>query len=318
MARAGFMSVVTRLLAMGAVAMLASCAPRPALPPPQSLIVPEPPLRGPAPSPEIAIAEEAVQGAVLVGRAPVGTTTITLDGKAVPLAADGRFLVGFGRDAGPRSVVAATLADGTVVSRPVRVIPRVYDEQRVEGLPPATVTLPPALKARRAAEVAKMVAARANPSPEIGWTDGFILPSAGRVTGVYGSRRIRNGVPGSPHNGLDLANVTGTPVVAPADGVVRLAEPDFLLEGGLVIIDHGLGLYSAFLHLSRLDVATGDRLLRGQQVGAIGATGRATGPHLHWGARWGETFVDPALLPGLPQLGGAGVAVAPVLTTPRQ
>ena len=130
-----------------------------------------------------------------------------------------------------------------------------------------------------------------------GWTERFAWPATGRISGIYGSQRILGGVPRNPHAGVDVASPAGTPVKAPAAGVVVLASPPkFSLEGNLLIIDHGHSLFSSFLHLSRIDVKSGDKVVQGQRVGAIGATGRATGPHLHWAMSWGEVRVDPQLL----------------------
>jgi murein DD-endopeptidase MepM/ murein hydrolase activator NlpD len=138
-------------------------------------------------------------------------------------------------------------------------------------------------------------AARRVASDSEGWRQSFIWPARGRISGVFGSQRIYAGQPGAPHSGVDVAGRVGTPVVAPADGVVILAAASpFTLEGNLLMIDHGAGLNSAFLHLSRIDVKVGDRVRQGQQIGAIGQTGRATGPHLHWSLKWKDERIDPA------------------------
>ena len=151
-------------------------------------------------------------------------------------------------------------------------------------------------EARRPAELAKLKAARAGVTAADGWSQPFTWPASGRVSGVYGSQRILGGVAAAPHAGVDLAVPAGTPVVAPAAGIVRLAEGPFTLEGNVVLLDHGYGLISAFLHLSRIDVAAGQYLRQGERIGLSGATGRATGPHLHWGMTWGPVRIDPALL----------------------
>jgi murein DD-endopeptidase MepM/ murein hydrolase activator NlpD len=238
----------------------------------------------------------AEQGNIIIGQAPTGALSLSLDGQPVKLAADGAFLIAFHRDAAATAKLTALMADGSTALQDISITPRVYDEQQVNGLPPRTVTLSPADELRRKGEVAKIVASRATKSELQGWRQHFIWPAKGRISGVYGSLRRRNGVPGSPHFGVDVARPTGTMVVAPADGVVVLAEPDMLMEGGLLIIDHGFGLFTDYLHLSRLDVKVGAVLKQGQPIGAIGATGRATGPHLHWGMRWAATRLDPSKL----------------------
>jgi len=240
----------------------------------------------------------ATQGGLVSGQAPAGITALSLDGKPIPIAPDGRFLVGFGRDAGPRAVLAGRAADGRTVTREIVVAPRSWDIQSLPTLAKGTTPTPEFL-ARRKIETAQISAARAVRSAVEGWRQHFRWPVEGRISGVYGSQRIYAGEPGAPHSGVDIARPTGTPVVSPADGVVVLAAAaPFTLEGNLLIVDHGLGLNSAFLHLSRIDVKVGDRVRQGQPVGAIGATGRATGPHLHWAMMWQDQRIDPQPLAG--------------------
>lgn len=239
-----------------------------------------------------------VQGGLAIGQAQAFVSRIFLGSQNVPIAADGTFLLGAGRDAAATLRLDLELAGGGRDFVEFAVAPRAFEIERISGLPPKTVTLPPELLERRAREVEAIRAARAGLSDLPGWRGPFLWPARGRISGIYGSQRIRNGVPGSPHSGVDVANAIGTPVAAPAAGIIRLAEPDFLLEGGLIILDHGLGLYSQFLHLSRLDVKAGDAVVAGQRIGAIGMTGRSTGPHLHWGMVWFDARIDPQLLTG--------------------
>lgn len=267
----------------------------------------------PAATAQFQILSPAVQGGVVVGVAPRGTARLVYNGQDLPLAADGRFVLGLHRDATGQVQLTAIRSDGTKVAHTLQIAPRTFNIQHVNGLPPKTVQMPPEMLARREAEVKQISAARASPSLDLHWTQPFIWPATGRISGIYGSQRIRNGVPGSPHYGVDIANKTGTPIVAPAAGTVRLAVTDFTLEGGLVIIDHGFNLYSSMLHMSRVDVKPGDVVAQGQPIGAIGATGRATGPHLHWGLRWGNVHVDPTTLPSLPPLPGSSAPVADVV-----
>lgn len=261
-----------------------------------------------APTAQFQILNRVVQGGVVVGVTPQGTARLVYDGQDLPLTADGRFVLGLHRDVAGQVQLTAIHTNGTQVSHTLLVEPRTFNIQHVNGLPPKTVQMPPEMLARRQEEVRQITAARANPSLDMHWAQSFVWPAVGRISGVYGSQRIRNGVPGSPHYGVDVANKTGTPILAPAAGTIRLAVTDFTLEGGLVIIDHGFNLFSSMLHLSRVDVKPGDVVAQGQQIGAIGATGRATGPHLHWGLRWGNIHVDPTTLPGLPPLPGASAA----------
>ena len=252
----------------------------------------------PAPAGEIVLTGHAEQGGLLFGTAPKGTTTLRLGEVPVRLAGDGRFVIGFGRDAPPAATLTATLSDGRKVTRSVAVEQRTWQVESIPSLHRNSSGPSAEYEAIRAPELAKIAAARAGETEEPGWTQAFEWPAKGRVSGVYGSQRILGGVPGSPHYGVDVAAPAGTPVVAPADGIVRQAGDLFSLEGNLVMIDHGHGLGSAFLHLSRTDVVVGERVKRGQVIGTIGTTGRSTGPHLHWSMTWDDTKIDPATLVG--------------------
>ncbi len=238
------------------------------------------------------------QGAVMTGTVPPGTATLTLNDVPVRVAPDRAFVVAFDRDAGPGATLVATLADGRRIVRTLAVAPRAWRIERLPTLP--RVSQPSAeFQRRRAPELTQIAAARARTSDAQGWRQRFVWPVRGRVSGLFGSQRVYAGEPGTYHSGVDVARPTGTAVAAPADGVVILAAAaPFTLEGNLLMIDHGMGLNSAFLHLSRIDVAVGDRVRQGQVVGAIGMTGRATGPHLHWGMKWNEARIDPLLLAG--------------------
>lgn len=238
------------------------------------------------------------QGGLLLGTVPPGTVALRLDGKPVAFADDGRFLIGFGRDAPPDALLEAEIADGGLLRAPLRVTPRRWDIQSLPTLRKGTDPTPEFL-ARRKVELERIEAARAIRSESDGWRKPFVWPVTGRISGVFGSQRIYAGEPGFPHSGVDVARPAGTPIVAPADGVVILAaEAPFTIEGHLLMIDHGMGLNSAFLHLSRIDVKPGQRVTQGQLLGAIGTSGRSTGPHLHWGMKWLTERIDPQPLAG--------------------
>ena len=257
------------------------------------------PTRTPAPA-DFAVAGELTQGGWLKGRVPPGTAALSFNGAQVPFERDGSFIVAFDRDAGPAATLIARLIDGRSVTRALTISPRAW---RIEHIPvgPKPGTPPSeAFARRRAAELAQINAARAIDSGSEGWRQRFVWPVRGRLSGMFGSQRIYNGVPGSYHSGTDVATgASGTPFVAPADGVVILAaQSPFTLEGNLLMIDHGMGLNSAFLHCSELLVRQGDRVRQGQMIGRIGATGRATGPHLHWSVKWRDSRLDPILFTG--------------------
>ncbi|MDF3981867.1 peptidoglycan DD-metalloendopeptidase family protein [Luteibacter sp. PPL201] len=233
------------------------------------------------------------QGGLVIAHVAPGTR-VTIDGKPVHVGTDGTFVFGAGRDEkGPIRVGLGTVA------REVAVTPRDWPIERVNGVPPKTVNPPPDIAARIEREQAAVVAARQRDDAREDFTHGFIWPVTGRISGRFGNQRIYNGDPKAPHSGMDIAVPEGTPVKAPADGVVTFARPDLYLTGGTVLLDHGFGLSSNFLHLSRIDVKVGQRVHQGDILGAAGMTGRATGPHVHWGFNWFGVRLDPLLLPGI-------------------
>ena len=235
------------------------------------------------------------QGALVVGQAEP-RSKITVAGRAVRVSDDGTFTFGVGRDeAGPLKL-RITWFDGAEESINLQVTPRDWPIERIDGLPPATVNPPPAIAARIQREQAQVVAARARDDDRIDFAHAFTWPVQGRISGRFGNQRIYNGTPKSAHSGMDIAAPHGTPVKAPAPGVVTFAAPDLYLTGGTLLLDHGHGVSSNFLHLSRLDVKVGDRVEQGHVIGAVGATGRATGPHLHWGMSWFDVRIDPLLV----------------------
>lgn len=270
--------------------------PRPALLPPPPQAAPVLPKRGS----EIAVAGALTQGGWIMGVAPLGARSLALDGQDLPIGPDGRFFAAFDRDSGPSALLAARLADGDRVTLPVAISRRPWKIEYISIGPRPGAAPSEEFKRRRAAELARINAARQIDSGSEGWRQRFIWPARGRISGLFGSQRIYRGTPGSYHSGTDIATGTsGTPYVAPADGVVILAgQSPFTLEGYLLMIDHGMGLNSAFLHSSALLVREGERVRQGQVIGRIGATGRATGPHLHWSIKWRGARLDPMLFAG--------------------
>lgn len=239
-----------------------------------------------------------IQGGAVLGTAPAGTRQVLFAGAEIPVAADGCFLIAFDRDAGPTAVIAAIDGNGRETVRTLSVQPRAWRIERLDTLP-RFAQPSEEFQRRRPSELAQIAAARAVNAVSDGWRQRFIWPVTGRISGLFGSQRIYRGEPGAYHGGIDVAQPAGTTVVAPADGVVILAAAaPFTLEGLLLMVDHGMGLNSAFLHLSRIDVKVGDVVRRGQPIGAVGTTGRATGPHLHWGMRWRSAKIDPLLVAG--------------------
>lgn len=239
-----------------------------------------------------------IQGGFALGTAPRGTTLLSLGGAPVEVAPDRRFLIAFDRDAGPSTILVARLNNGSEVRQTLTIAPRAWDISRLNTLPKYPVPRPE-FERIRGPELAQINAARARESDSQGWRQTFLWPVTGRISTLFGSQRIYAGEPGSYHSGIDIARPTGTTVLAPADGVVVLAAAaPFTLEGNLLMIDHGMGLNTAFMHLSRIDVKLGERVRRGQPVGAVGRSGRATGPHLHWSLKWRDARIDPLLVAG--------------------
>lgn len=247
---------------------------------------------------EITLAGQPRQGGLAAGQTVPGAR-VSLDGRAVPVDARGRFLLGFGRDAAPTAELVAALPDGTEERRSLAVCGRQWPVQRVEGLPRDKTEPDAASLARLKAEMETVRAIRAKVTLTPRFADGLARPAEGPVSGVFGSQRFYNGIGGAPHSGLDIAGAAGAPVRAAADGVVVLAAADLFLTGRTVMIDHGLGLISSYAHLSRLDVAAGDPVRKGDVVGAIGATGLASGAHLHWGMSWLDVRLDPEAVEGV-------------------
>ena len=237
----------------------------------------------------------APQGAMVLGKVPPGSR-VEYAGRTLRTTGYGTVVFGIGRDEAGPVTVTVVRPDGSRSEASIAVSARDWPVQRVDGVPPKTVDPPPEIAERIRREQAQVVAARARDDDRADFAQRFAWPLQGRVSGRFGNQRIYNGKPGSPHSGMDIAAPTGTAVRAPAAGVVTFAAPDLYLTGGTVLLDHGFGISSNFLHLSRIDVKVGDRIAQGQTIGAVGATGRATGPHLHWGMNWFDVRIDPLLV----------------------
>ena len=235
------------------------------------------------------------QGALVFGRVPPGSR-VDYRGRALRATGYGTVVLGVGRDeAGPLRLQVTT-PSGRTESASIAVTPRDWPVERINGVPPRTVNPPPEIAARIQREQARVTAARERDDARTDFALPFQWPVQGRISGRFGNARVYNGQPGAGHSGMDIAAPSGTPVKAPAGGVVTFAAPDLYLTGGTLLLDHGHGVSSNFLHLSRIDVKVGDRIEPGQVIGAVGATGRATGPHLHWGMNWFDVRIDPLLV----------------------
>ncbi len=235
------------------------------------------------------------QGGLVIGSAPAGTA-LTFNNNKIPLTPDGHFLLGIGRDAPEHVDLHVTLQDGTAETKTLAIAKRDWEIERVDGVPQQLVTPDPVLSAKIAAENKLMYAAYMKLELTPFFETGFIRPAEGRISGVFGSQRILNGTPLAPHTGLDIAGGMGGQVHAAADGIVTLAHPMMVMTGNTIVLNHGFGLETIYIHMSKILVTEGQQVKQGDLIGEIGMTGRANGPHLHFGATWFNTRIDPATL----------------------
>ncbi len=251
----------------------------------------------PAQASELRLEGQLIQGGIVRGQVAPGSA-VSLDGRQLRISADGWFVFGFGRDAAERAELVVHPLEGRPERRTLEVARRDYRVERVDGLAPREVTPRKEDRPRIEADARLIGAAQRRDSDGLGFIEKVAWPAVGRISGVYGSQRILNGAPRAPHRGLDIAAPPGTPVGAMASGVVSLAEADMYFTGGTVMIDHGHGLHSIYVHLRDVLVKAGEDVGQGAFIGTVGSTGRAAGPHLHWGVYWFGEAVDPALLVG--------------------
>lgn len=245
---------------------------------------------------------KVAQGSLMRGQVPADSKVL-LNGEPLKVNAQGKFVFGFDRDAASAHTLVVETPAGETVTRELHVAEREYDIQRIDGLAQNMVSPPEAVLERIRKDGANVAEARSGKRDYDAVFTRFMWPAKGSITGVYGSQRILNGVPKRPHYGVDVGGPTGTAVVAPAAGIVTLAD-NLYYSGNTVILDHGMGVFSTFLHLDTMDVKAGDKVPRGGALGTIGETGRATGPHLDWRINWGTMRLDPqSIVTGTPEAG---------------
>ena len=235
------------------------------------------------------------QGALIRGQVTPGTTAF-LNGEALKVTPQGAFAFGFSRDAELKQELRLVYPDGLTQIKPLSILAKEYKIDRLTGISKKIMKPDPKAQARAAKDSKQVKAARAQFSDETAFSQEFIWPLTGRISGVYGSQRVYNGKPGNPHYGVDVAAKTGTVVVAPADGKISLSVPDMFYSGGTIILDHGYGVSSSFLHLSKLYVKEGQEIKQGEPIAEVGATGRVTGPHLDWRVNWYQMRLDPVTI----------------------
>ena len=241
------------------------------------------------------LASQLTQGGFHIGTVNPGDKVI-YRGKSVRVSGQGDFIIGFGRDSELQQTYTVISSEGKENTFHLNLSVRDYKIQKIKGVARKYVTPPAAVLKRIRNDSVKVKEARKFDSSESHFFKGFSRPAEGPISGVYGSQRFFNGKPRRPHFGLDIAGPVGTEIRAPAAGIVRLADPDLYFSGGTLIIDHGAGISSSFLHLSSLNVQVGDKVERGQVIAEMGATGRVTGPHLDWRVNWFDVRMDPALM----------------------
>ena len=252
-----------------------------------------------ASTPRISLRGSMEQGSLIIGRSEPGAH-VTFDTAALHVSPEGIFACGLEWDRTEAAHLTARFADGTAETREITPIVRTYNIQRVTGLPPNTVTPPDDVLERIHREAVTIGEVREKDSDAIWFAEPFDWPAPGIMSGIFGSQRIDNGKTMSPHLGVDMANVEGTPIRAPANGTVSISD-DYYLDGGFTLLDHGHGVSTCYLHQSRRIVKQGDVVHRGQVIGLIGKTGRATGPHLHWAMNWFQVKLDPSLSARTPE-----------------
>lgn len=247
-------------------------------------------------SDKLTLSGHFTQGGMLVGEAKQPVESVKIGTVKVPVHPNQTlFTFGFTRDQKANETLSVIYKDGSKETLELDIKQRDYKIERVNGVASKYVSPPQSVLDRIRDDVKRVKAAREKLSFRSDFTQTAIAPTKGRISGVYGSQRIFNGVPKNPHFGQDIAVPTGTKVVAPIDGKVIFADPDLYYSGGTLIIDHGMGISSTYIHLSKITVKVGDEIKQGQKVAEVGATGRVTGPHLDWRINWFQRRLDPAL-----------------------
>jgi len=237
-----------------------------------------------------------VQGGLLLAKLDGKLKKMAFPGHRAIVSDDNEFLIAFGRNAPKQEKITITFDDGQVLERVFDVEQRTFETDKIDNLPKNMVELdmPTRVKLTQAEE--KLDAVRKKYTKKTCFKESFIWPSKGKVTSRYGQPRVLNGTDGGIHWGVDIAVPTGTPVRAPACGTVVFAEKNLPLSGDTLVLDHGQGLTSTFIHLAGFSAKVGDEVKQGQVVARVGMTGRTNGPHLDWRMNFFEVRIDPELL----------------------
>jgi murein DD-endopeptidase MepM/ murein hydrolase activator NlpD len=243
---------------------------------------------------EIQLSGEIKQGGLVIGKTDANNL-VTLNKKVLTVSKQGDYVFAFSRDDKTQYTLTVTSPTGKIETQTFTPTTRDYKISRVEGISKKIMNPNKKANVRAGVDRAAIVKVRKISSDLTDFSQGFIAPRSSRITGVYGSQRFYNGVPKNPHFGVDYAGQIGAPVKAPASGTILLWVPDMFYSGGTLVIDHGHGITSNFLHLSASMVKVGDKVKQGQVIAKVGNSGRVTGPHLDWRMNWHKVRFDPQL-----------------------
>jgi murein DD-endopeptidase MepM/ murein hydrolase activator NlpD len=243
---------------------------------------------------EIQLSGEIKQGGLVIGKTDANNL-VTLNKKVLTVSKQGDYVFAFSRDDKTQYTLTVTSPTGKIETQTFTPTTRDYKISRVEGISKKIMNPNKKANVRAGVDRAAIVKVRKIASDLTDFSQGFIAPRSSRITGVYGSQRFYNGVPKNPHFGVDYAGQIGAPVKAPASGTILLWVPDMFYSGGTLVIDHGHGITSNFLHLSASMVKVGDKVKQGQVIAKVGNSGRVTGPHLDWRMNWHKVRFDPQL-----------------------
>ena len=246
---------------------------------------------------ETSIKGEIIAGGILIIET-LPNTILKLEGNTIPISQEGYGIIGFDRHPKNRQTLEIFYSTGKIEEIILDIKKRSYKIQKIDGVQKEKVTPPKEVLDRIYDEKIRVRTARkkAHFIDKSYYMNGFVMPASGPITGIYGSQRILNGVPKNPHYGLDIALPVGYKVLAPMDGIVLFTDKDLFFAGGTIIIAHGQGLTTSYLHLSKIFVKEKQKVLNGEIIGEVGSTGRVTGPHLHWGVEWMGKRLDPEYL----------------------
>ena len=236
-----------------------------------------------------------IQGGIIFGKSST-EDKVFYNNQNIPIDKKGNFLIGLGRNHPKVGDLKIIKPNKQIIKKNIKIEQRKYEIQKINNLEKSKVTPPEKFFKRIKDEGIKIRKAKSSDVNFSYYQVGFQMPAQGIITGVYGSQRILNGIPKRPHYGIDIANKIGTPILAPSDGVVVLVEKNLYFSGGTIIISHGRGLSSSLLHLNDILVEKQAIIKKGEVIGFMGESGRATGPHLDWRMELRGVRIDPYLL----------------------